>query len=70
MDTHRERALDALAAVQSSVDHLDELHRRKDQALPFDSRQVAATYDEIRVGLKRAEVHALLAISEAIGAPR
>lgn len=50
------------------MDALDELHSRQRQHKPFDTREVAAAYDDLRVSLKRAEVHALLSISEAIGA--
>lgn len=60
--SHRDTALDHLSAVVQTAHHLDDLHRGPH----VDRAEVAKGYDQIRRGLKIAEVHALLAVAEAV----
>lgn len=60
--SHHRQALDHLAAVQVTKDELNRLHNDRHA----DRSQIAAAYDCIRQGLKAAEVHAVLAVAEAL----
>lgn len=60
--SHRETALDHLEAVRHTAAHVNDLHGGP----RVDRAEVAKGYDAIRQGLKIAEVHALLAVAEAI----
>lgn len=60
--SHTEEALARLAAVQATADHINDLHRGPQ----VDRAEVAKSYDAIRQGLKIAEIHALLAVAEAV----
>ena len=62
MTTHEQQALDHLAAVNATSHHLERLH----EGPRVDKAEVARSYDAIRQGLKIAEVHALLAVAEAV----
>ena len=65
---HAVKALDALEAVQATVEHLQGLRHDKVVAgKPVSSTAITEAYEDIRNGLKRAQVHALLSVSEAIG---
>ena len=60
--SHTDKSLAHLAAVVQTSRHLDDLHGN-----PAASRaDIAKGYDQIRQGLKIAEVHALLAVAEAV----
>ena len=59
---HHETSLAHLAAVVQTAHHLDALH----EGPRVDRAEVAKAYDTIRQGLKISEVHALLAVAEAI----
>lgn len=66
---YRSDALAHLGAVQASVAGLRDLYA--DATATYDApdkRRVAAFYDDIRQGIKLAEVYALLSIGERLDA--
>lgn len=63
MATHSQTALAHLDAVRETAAHIEDLHSDPHRT---DRAEIAKGYDQIRQGLKIAEVHALLAVAEAV----
>jgi plasmid stabilization system protein ParE len=62
--SHRETSLAHLDAVVQTAAYVNDIHNGPDR--PGDRAEIARGYDAIRQGLKIAEVHALLAVAEAV----
>lgn len=61
--SHRDRALNHLAAAQTSNDLLADLYRSGETV---DRRHIAELHEQVRLGVKLAQVQALLAIGEQL----
>jgi hypothetical protein len=64
--SHRETSLAHLDAVVQTAAHINDLHNEGHLPGRDHRADIARGYDSIRQGLKIAEVHALLAVAEAV----
>ena len=62
--SHRDKSLQHVDAVVQTAAFVNDLHSGREHTA--NRADIARGYDSIRQGLKLAEVHALLAIAEAI----
>lgn len=62
--SHRDKSLQHVEAVVQTAAYVNDLHAEREHAA--NRADIARGYDSIRQGLKLAEVHALLAVAEAI----
>lgn len=61
--THRDRALNHLAAVQASSDHLADIYESGD-VVPRQT--IAELNEQVRLGIKLAQVEAILDLAAAV----